>query len=197
MLELVLVRHGETDSNIERRFLGWTDMELNDRGLYQARCTGEKLKDEKFDGAYCSPLRRCMKTAQIINENHKLKISVAEDLKERNFGSWENLTHAEIKEKYPEEFAGLARDWKNHRAEGGESAFQTHQRVAGFADSLLTAHKEGKLLIVSHVGPLKAIITHLLQMEMEALWRFRIDNCGITRIEINNDGFAYLTMLNG
>lgn len=146
---------------------------------------------------YSSPLVRCMRTAEIINKAHSLDITQVDDLRERNFGVWENLTHEEIKSKFPDHYEKWVKDWKNFSIEEGESAVRSHERLIKCIDSLIQKHKEGKLLVVTHLGPIKNIITHLLGLEIDAMWRFRIDNCGITRVEINDKGYAYLTMLNG
>ncbi len=197
MAELILVRHGETDSNRKGAYLGWTDVELNETGIKQAYCVKEKLKGESIDAIYSSPLKRALKTAEIINENFKLEINIVDELKEHNFGGWENLTISEIKERFSEEYEMLTKDWINHPIAGGESAIQVYHRVKGFIDNLLSSNNSGKYLIVTHLGCIRYIIVHLLGMGIEGIWRFNVGNCGITRIKINREGYAYLTLLNG
>jgi len=115
MLELILVRHGETDSNKRGTYLGWTDVELNSNGIRQACAIRDRLKPVKVDAIYSSPFKRTVKTAEIINENYGLEIIISDNLKERNFGIWDDLTFEEISSKYPAECRKWFEDWINFR----------------------------------------------------------------------------------
>lgn len=197
MLELILVRHGETDSNKKGTYLGWTDIELNEEGLRQAYKTKEKLRNEKIEAIYSSPLSRTRKTAEIINENYNLNIKLIDNLKERCFGLWEDLTHGEILEKYPAEYHLWTKDHVNYCMEGGESTIEVYNRVTGFINELINNNNSGSYLIVTHLGCIRKIVSYLMGMNIEGSWRFRVDNCSITRIIINDEKYAYLTLLNG
>lgn len=196
MLELILVRHGETDSNIRGTYCGWTDAPLNDKGLNQACETARKLKDVRFDAVFCSPLARAVQTAKIVVGNRKCEITLAEALKEHNFGIWEDLTHAEITERYPEEAAAWENDWMNYEIEGGESAVQGFRRVSGFVDGLINRYGNGTILLVSHLGSIRYILVHLLGLPIDYIWRFGADNGSITRVVIPDDRYAWLKNLN-
>lgn len=197
MIELILVRHGETDSNKRGTYLGWTDIELNEKGLEQANIAKEKLKGTKIDAIFSSPLKRARNTAEIINENFGLAIISCDSLKERNFGAWDDLTHKEITEKFPEDYALYAKDWINYCVKDGESSAQAFERITGFIDHLLAEKSQGVFLIVTHLGCIRKILAHLLGMSIEGSWHFRVDNASITRLEINDEKYAYLTLLNG
>lgn len=200
MVELILVRHGETDSNSKGAYCGWTDVGLNEQGEKQAKNARDKLKDEKIDGVFSSPLKRAFRTAEIINENFGLEIKRVDALKERNFGVWEDLKYKEICEKHPEEVKLWEADWVNYCIKGGESAVQAFNRVNGFVGTLIESNKGAKLtklLIVTHLGCIRSIVANLLGMGNEGCWRFKVDNAGITRLVVNDEGYAYLTMLNG
>lgn len=197
MLELILVRHGETDSNVKGTYLGWTDMELNEKGIKQAKMAKEKLKDTKIDAVFCSPLKRAKRTADIINENFGLDIIPCEGLKERNFGTWDDLTFKEISQKYPEECELYLKDWINYCIKDGESAMQAYQRIVRFIKDLIDRYNNDVILIVTHLGCIRNILTYTLGMGIEGSWHFRVDNAGITRIQINDEKYAYLSQLNG
>lgn len=197
MLQLILVRHGETNSNRKGTYLGWTDVELNKEGLRQAESARNKLAGEKIDAIYSSPLMRAYKTAEIINQNHKMEIVCDDRLRERNFGIWDNLTNAEITQKYPREYEEYTKDWINFCVKDGESSIQAFERVTGFVDELAANNKDGSILIVTHLGCIRKIIAHLLGMTIEDSWRFKIDNAAISRVEINDEGYAYMTLMNG
>ncbi|NJD01627.1 MAG: histidine phosphatase family protein [Ruminiclostridium sp.] len=98
MLELILVRHGETDSNIRGAYCGWTDPDLNSKGMAQAQRVAEMLKGEKPDAIYSSCLKRAFNTSLIISKGLNPEILLDERLNEQNFGEWEDLTYCEISE---------------------------------------------------------------------------------------------------
>lgn len=197
MMEIVFVRHGETDSNKRSAYLGWTDVVLNEKGLQQACEVREKLAGQRFTAFYTSPLKRARKTAFIINESLNMKIDFSKDIMERNFGIFEDLNYNEIREKYPKQFRSWINDQENYVIEGGESQYQTHKRITGFIDRLVAENSSGSFLIVSHLGSIREMLAHLLGMGMMGAWRFYIENCGIVRIKINDEKYAYLTLLNG
>jgi alpha-ribazole phosphatase len=196
MTELVIVRHGRTQSNTRSAYCGWTDVELDKEGISQARRAKDKLESMKVDYIFSSPLKRALKTAEIINENFNLPVTCSESLKERNCGVWEDLQYKEICEKFPEQVRMFEKDWMKYCIQNGESALQFYSRVTEFINGLLNK-KQGTFLIVTHLGCIRNIVSHLLGMGIEGTWRFRVDNCGITRIQINDEGYAYLTQLNG
>lgn len=197
MLELILVRHGETDSNVRGTYCGWTDPELNKKGKNQARRAARKLKEIKPDFIYSSPLKRAFHTAEIINRNYGKDIIRSENLKEHNFGIWEDLTHAEIIEKYPDESSLWQKDWANYRIKDGESAIEGYARVVTFLEELLERHKSGTVMIVTHSGCIRYILAHLLEMTFEGIWRFSVENGGIAIAVVNKEeGFAYIKAFN-
>mgnify|MGYP000282742348 FL=1 len=195
-MKLILVRHGQTDSNIRGTYLGWTDVELNETGLKQAECVAEKLKDTVIDKIFSSPLKRVRATAEAINKYHNVSIEYTDCLKERNFGIWDNLTYDEIKAGYPEECIKWDKDWFNYKIKGGESCLEMYERITAFIDDILARYKDETVLLVSHLGCIRIIISYLLVMPPEGIWKFRASNCGITTFSINEDKFAYMTSLN-
>lgn len=208
MLELILVRHGETDNNVKGTYCGWTDVPLNLKGISQARRAARRLRGIKFDAVYSSPLKRAFCTAEIIvsgkmpirSQNavncEKPEINCSDSLKEHNFGIWEDLTYDDIKHMYPNEAKAWEKDWINYVVESGESALQVYQRISAFLDCLADRYKDGIVLLVTHLGSIKYALIHLLGMGMEDIWRFSIDNGGITRIVINDEKYAYLKAMN-
>lgn len=196
MLEVILARHGETDSNAENRYLGWTDVPLNENGINQALGLKEKLRTAGIDCVYSSPLIRCVKTAGIINEAHNSVVLYPDELKERNFGLFDNLTYEEICEKYPGQKELWENDWINYRIERGESALDFHKRICGFTDGILRQRNSGVILVVTHSGCIRSIIAQLLGLGMDGAWHFKIDFGGVTRFGIR-DNYPVMTLLNG
>lgn len=197
MIQLIFVRHGETDSNKRGTYCGWTDLELNEEGIKQTCNARDKLKGVRIDAFFSSPLKRALRTAEIINENFGLRIECFDALKERNFGIWEDLSYKEVCQNFPELAKRWEADWVNYCIEGGESALQFYSRVTEFVNDLIKKSKDGVFLLVTHLGCIRNILSYLLGMGIEGNWRFRV-NCGsITKVEINDEGYAYLTLLNG
>lgn len=194
MLELILIRHGQTDSNKRRTYMGWTDVELNEEGIRQARNLKEKLKNLSVDKIYSSPLKRARKTAEIINENFNLDIHYDNNLKERNFGIWDDLTDDEIKKLNEKEYNAWQKDWKNYPVKGGESGMDSYERVIKFTENILNSFDSGRILIVSHLGTIRFMLSYLLGMGIEGSWRFRLDNCEMAKIQVT-DGYGILTSL--
>jgi alpha-ribazole phosphatase len=196
MLKLILVRHGETDSNKNATYCGFTDAPLNDNGAMQAQSAKEKLKAYAIDQIYASPLARTKKTAEIINESRGIDICYLDYLKERNFGKWEDLSFQQIKERYSEQYEQLEQDWINYVVPDGECALTFHERVTSFIQGLMDSCDNKTVLIITHLGCIRSMIAFLLGMKIEDMWRFKVDNGGITCIEIT-EGYAVLTLLNG
>lgn len=196
MTELVLVRHGETDSNVRGTYLGWVDVPLNKNGINQAKIAGSKLKNEKFDLCFASPLKRAFKTAEIILEGQALPVQTDDRLKERNFGIWDDMTFLEISQKYPEEHKKWLQDINNYEIEGGESFGHSYYRNVEFTDLLIKEYQNKKILIVTHTGCIRNIFAYLTGLGMDGVWRFKIDNATINRLEINDEGYAYIKALN-
>lgn len=191
MLKLILIRHGETDSNAEKRYLGITNIGLNENGLREASKLKEKLKGESFDFVISSPLKRSVETANFLSDN----VITADDLEEINFGLFDNLTYDEIVKKYPLEHEMWLKSPYDFEFPKGESSFYMHKRVLEYIDKLLLKYKSGTIVIVTHAGVIRCVISHLLGLGYEYDWHFKINNCSINEFEIDN-GYAVMTKLN-
>lgn len=196
MTEIVLVRHGETESNVRGTYLGWTDVPLNETGMLQALAAREKLIDEDFDVCISSPLIRALNTAQIILKGRKLEIITDDRLKERNFGVWDDLTYDEIVNGYPLEHKKWLEDLNNYEVANGESFSGSYRRIVGFADYLADKYKDQKVLVVTHSGCIRKFLAYLTGMGIDGVWHFKVDNAKINRVEINDEGYAYIASLN-
>jgi 2,3-bisphosphoglycerate-dependent phosphoglycerate mutase len=150
---LLLVRHGETDWNLERRVQGHTDRPLNATGLEQARALAEQLTGEPLDAVYASDLVRARHTAAIVAREHGLGVTLEAGLREKHFGSWEGLTDVEIEEKFPDAVHGRWGD--------GETTEAVAARAIAAIERIRAFHPDGTVLLVSHGGPMRAILEHL------------------------------------
>jgi broad specificity phosphatase PhoE len=181
MIEIILVRHGETEWNASEVFRGKADIPLNDVGLEQARLLGAYLKDEKLEAVYSGPLSRAVKTAQAIAGPQNLPVNIVSNLDDLDCGEWEGKPLKEVKKKYPE----IYQDWvdtpEQVRIPGGESLADVRARALPFVQDAVARVEEGKLVFVSHRAVHKVIISALLTLDNAAFWNFKLDNCGITR----------------
>jgi broad specificity phosphatase PhoE len=177
MTEILLVRHGETDWNLEGRVQGHTDRPLNETGRRQALALAERLVLEKLDAVYSSDLARARDTAALIAARHGLDVIEATDLREKDFGSWEGLTATEILARFPDADRG---EWGD-----GENSAEVAARVVAALMQIAAAHLGGRVVVVSHGGPMRAALTH---SGREALGP--IANCDLVRLTVSDGRLA-------
>lgn len=185
MLELILVRHGETDWNKNEVFRGRADVALNKTGLEQAEQVARYLSAAKIDVIYSSPLQRALKTAVAIARYQKIKVNTIENLVDFDYGEWQGLSGAEVREKCPE----LYQDWldtpEQVRIPGGETLQNVFDRAAPFVEEAVARCREGKLALVSHRVVLKVIICAFLGLDSSHFWNIRLDNGAVTRFQFD------------
>jgi broad specificity phosphatase PhoE len=172
MTTILLVRHGETDWNAQRRVQGHSDTPLNATGRAQAEALAEELGGESIEAVYSSDLLRAHETARIVAGRRGLEVTAIRDLRERHFGTWEGLTDDEILARFPEATSG---SWGD-----GERKEEMIRRVFGALQRIAEAHPGGRVLVVSHGGPLRAVLAHC---GVDGVGR--IDNCHVVRIEVD------------
>jgi alpha-ribazole phosphatase len=195
MLELTIVRHGETEGNRQLLYQGWTDTHLSEKGIQQAEKLALRLKDGTFDRIYSSPLIRSLKTAAIINKYHGLEIKKVDNIKEIHFGEWENMSRQQLEELYPDYLKEWRRDWRKFAAPGGESLEVAYRRINSWLNRIIGENSSGRFIIVSHAGAIRTMVSHLVGRGVESHWNYVIDNCSITVVKIY-DGFPVMTLLN-
>jgi alpha-ribazole phosphatase len=158
MAELWLVRHGQTDWNVEGRYQGQSDVPLNEAGLNQARLLAESLRGSHFDALYCSDLKRASRTAEILGQELGLPVIVDHRLREICQGEWEGLLVDEIARRFSASVSAWENRTREVRAPGGESVAEVAARVAQAADAIALAHPGQRILIVSHGLALATLI---------------------------------------
>jgi broad specificity phosphatase PhoE len=167
---ILLVRHGETDWNAGRRLQGHTDRPLNDIGREQAGALARELADEHLDAVYSSDLSRAHETARAVADAHGLEVHALPELRERHFGTWEGLTDEEIERRFPEAGERVLGDGET-REDMARRVFDALQRIAD-------EHPGGRVLVVSHGGPLRAVLRHCGADTVD-----RVANCHVLRLE--------------
>ncbi|MFH0731028.1 MAG: alpha-ribazole phosphatase [Pseudomonadota bacterium] len=179
---IYLLRHGEIDSEGEKRFIGWTDLPLNEDGVRQARQWRTKLSDTVFERIYCSDLCRTRRTAEIIGEKRGVDIRDTPALREIHLGEFETLRMAEVKDRFPDKWRERGENLFSYRPMGGESFSDLCDRVLPTFDTI-AGDAGGNILIVAHAGVNRMILCRVLGMPPEHLFRIGQDYACLNRID--------------
>ena len=194
----VLVRHGETPLTRQGRYSGRGDVPLTDEGEAQAMAAGGRVAALSRDVAavLSSPLRRCVRTAErIAAEVGGVPVTVVDDLIECDFGEWEGLTFAEVRQRWPDEMAA----WLGSAAvapPGGESFHAVGARARGALATALRSYAGGVVVVVSHVSPIKLILQDALAASDGFLHRLYLDAAGISTVDVWPDGNVAVRSVN-
>jgi broad specificity phosphatase PhoE len=173
-LRLFLIRHGEVASNRELRYVGSRDEPLADSGIRQAESLAASLASLPVTAIYASPLRRAEQTGRRIAAARDVPLRLEPRLREQSFGTWEGLTRAEALERDRD----LLLRWEadvGSAPPGGESLASVRERVVSLAGDLARAHPREWVILVSHVGPIKALLCDALGASLSAARRMFLD----------------------
>lgn len=190
LVELWLVRHGETQWNADGRVQGHQDVPLSPRGVGQAFRVAERLAASRlmFEGLYASDLERARETAGPIAAVLGLEVRIDPRLREINSGLLQGRLKDELPQLFPEYLAAVQQDPWNTTRPAGESMAQVAQRLANFVAGL----PPGRHLLVTHGGVIRAALKQVLQMQDQTWRRFNIANASITRLGLDRGiGQAY------
>lgn len=192
MTEILLIRHGETDWNVEKRLQGHIDIELNDRGRRQAEVLGSALAEEKLDAVYASDLKRAWKTAQAIALHQALAVQKEALLRERCYGALEGMSYQEIKQAYPETYLAWRSRDIHARYPCGDSPAETllefSSRVVNAVIELARKHPQQKIAIIAHGGVLDCVHRAAAGKSLSEVRDFDIFNAGINRLHWDGNG---------
>jgi len=176
---LVLVRHGQSEWNLENRFTGDVDVDLTEQGRKEARITGEKIKGILFTAAFTSALKRAQETLAIIQEQigqPAMKVYESAALNERRYGDLQGLDKAEVAEKYGATQVNLWRRSYEEVPPGGESLKDTQARVVPYyQEHIEPLLRDGKnVLVVAHGNSLRSLMMDLENIGKEAITQTEI-----------------------
>ena len=158
MVELWLIRHGQTDWNVEGRFQGSADVPLNNNGCAQAKSLAEKLNGHAFAAVYSSHLKRANKTAQVLASAINLPVFIDDRLREISQGDWEGILFTDIKEQYPDEIVERKMNPQQFRPPGGETVEEVARRVLQAINEIAAKYSGKKVLVISHGLALSTLI---------------------------------------
>lgn len=192
-MELILVRHGETSWNRERRVQGITDLDLNEEGVRQARLLAASLKGQPIEAIYTSPLKRARQTAEIINIYHGVPIHEDRRLREMDQGVFEGLSYPELMRCERDFLRRWMTDPAAVRMPGGESLTELQGR-AWPATAEIVAQGVNALM-VSHNFTLAAILCFILDINLSEFRRVSMDTASRTMVRFQ-EGRGRVVYLN-
>lgn len=195
MVKLILVRHALTVDNQKSRLSGHIDSSISEEGKEQIDKITNYLKDFDIDKIYTTTSSRTKDTVKKLSELKSIEIIEKESLKEISFGDFEGLTFDEIKDKYPKEFQDMIEKGYEYKYPNGESLIDSYNRVCIELDNIISNNDDRTILICSHGGTIRNIITYLISNSYKYHWNFKIDNGSVTILEIQ-DGFTVITTMN-
>jgi len=196
---VLLIRHGQSKGNAERRFGGHTATPLSARGRNQAEATARTLKSESITAIYSSDLARAMDTAKPLANMTGLTVQGTSAFRERDVGVMEGLTFEDAAQQHPEQYAALLRRDFEYVLSGGESYRQLLDRARQKLDEIIEEHRGGKIAVFSHTGTICILALHLMGAldapDLKPVW-ISSANCGIARFELRSDGFVRVLSIN-
>lgn len=170
MVEKVyLLRHGSIDHGSEKRYIGHTDLPLDELGIEQAYAVRDYFKPLAIDAVFTSPLKRCLQTAEILCAEKSMPYAIVDALCEINMGDWENVSVAHIKEHYPKLYAKRGEDLEHFTPTHGESFHDMAKRVREAFEKIVR-EASGSIIIVAHAGVNRMILTHLFGIEINDMF---------------------------
>ncbi|MCD6507567.1 histidine phosphatase family protein [Candidatus Poribacteria bacterium] len=191
-MTIMLIRHGETAWNVREVFRGRIDVELNETGVKQAELLGEYLSHENILAVYSSPLKRALKTAEMIAKHHDIDVEITEGLMDLDFGEWQGLPHETVKEGYGELYRKWLESPHEVRMPNGEGLDDVRERGVRLVEELIDEYGSGESIIalVSHRVVNKVLICALLGLDNSHFWNIKMDTCGITTFEYEKGRFV-------
>ncbi len=196
MVRVILVRHGETEGNRLRLVLGSnSDTTLNQNGMWQAERLALRLKSEKIQAIYSSPLCRSLDTAQAIARYHHMEVGIEPDLSELNFGELEGTPIKDVNKTFNGLLITSSQGEVFPRAPGGESLREVQQRAWSTIQRLVNQYPDGVIVVVSHYFTISTIICSALDLPLSQMERFRLQPGSISTI-IFDKSTPRLTQLN-
>jgi probable phosphoglycerate mutase len=190
MTRFIVVRHGETQWNVESRIQGQGDSPLTAAGLAQAEAIADRLASERFDALVSSDLGRAMRTAAAIACRSGHSIIPDARLRERDFGEGEGMTYAEVDRAWPDAFSRVRETDPDMAVPGGESRRQFHERVRDAFAALAREHEGKRVAVVAHGGVLAALYRLIHDIPVGKPHAVPIANASYNAVAFEADAWA-------
>ena len=180
--EIILIRHGETEWNSQKRMQGHSNSDLSSVGQAQIQALGQWMKNVPFDLIYSSDSPRAKQTAEAITQFSGHELQFDQRLREKNLGVFEGLTSEEARERHPEVFRLFKTAGSKYVIDEGESTQQLQDRALEIVNEIRIKHPEERVLLVTHGGFIRVVMKHSLGLSLETPTRFLIRNTGVFRL---------------
>jgi len=189
--KVILIRHGQTNDNLEERYSGFSDTGLNEYGLVQARLLKEKISSFGVEKAFSSSLKRAFDFARISFGSDD--VEMIPELREMNFGIFEGMNYPEIMGKYPKIYNQWVKDSFKDRAPKGESFSDLKKRVLSAFRGIVDSNKSKTFMVVTHAGPIRVILGEILKLKN--IWELVPKSGGMSILEFSK-GKGKVLLLN-
>lgn len=194
--EVLIIRHGQTDWNIEKRLQGHSDIPLNEKGIEQALALSEILKEEKLEAIFSSDLQRALRTANEIAKWHNLPVQIDADFRERSYGIFEGLSREEIKTRYPESHAAWYAADPDHVFPPGKQEAESmrvfHNRAINAIYKIAKPYTGKKIALIAHFGIVEAAFRVAQKMPLDIRTRVPVLNTSVNRFLVKDNDIEIL-----
>ena len=182
-MKLLLIRHGQTDWNLNGKIQGSCDIELNDTGIEQGKALSNMLLEQNYEFSviYTSSQRRAVKTSEILSERTNLEYIPMRGLEEINLGDWEGLSWTEVEEKFPTEYAEWYMNRRYTRPPKGESYQDMLERVLAAIYKIINENCDD-VVIVTHSAVIMCLQCYITNTPFDEMTKFKTENTAITEI---------------
>ncbi len=192
---ILLIRHGETDWNREKRFRGHYNIPLNENGRSQARLLADALEAINIDIVYSSPLSRALETAKLALKDRNPEIIKEDDLRDIDYGHWTGIKESEVESKWPHEYEEWKKSPHKLRIPGGNSLEDIYNTAFKAFKDIAVKQKGRTVAVFAHRVVNKILIIGSLELGLDRFSFIRQDNCCINIFEYDGSGFT-LSLLN-
>ena len=189
MTRLLLIRHGYSSGNKDRRFSGQIDLPLSEEGIQQAERVCNYIQENyTVDTIYSSDLERAIDTVKPLSEALSLPINIHRELREINEGIWQGMLITEVEAKWPEEYAFYKANLGLHQFEGGECYASLLARVLPMINKIVADNKDKTVVIGTHGAVVRGLLSVWQGIPLERLLEVpRVPNGTVTEVEIDGD----------
>jgi broad specificity phosphatase PhoE len=195
-IKLFLVRHGQTEWNLEGRYQGVTNTKLTKEGIKQGELAAKYLSKVNFAGFYSSPIGRTIETAEIFKKVLKMDYQIRENLKEMSFGKWEGLVFDDIIAKYGADFQKWIKNPFENPPTEGENFNDIIKRGSQEINRILSENEDdSNILLITHGGFIVAMLVYWLKISPER-WSSIIQNHGAINIVVIDKDIPYISQIN-
>lgn len=192
--EVILVRHGQSEGNLVRRFLGHTDLDITALGYQQAELVADALcKEDRPSAIISSDLMRAYHTAEAIAAKWGMEVIPEKGLREIYAGAWEGISYDELEARYPAGYTCFRYNLGRAHPDGGESALEMQKRGQDTLDKIVATYPDGRVVLVSHAAFICMLCAGILGLSPDEVPKLGLcENASITRIVHDKDGYRLL-----